>query len=71
MTLTLSAQEGVIKGRVYDAINNDFWPNLVGDSIDGSILAPVIQLGSIGFMVLLKFKLYRQAITFTFRLFTT
>lgn len=57
--------------QLYEAINQDFWPNLVGDSIDGNILAPVIQLGSIGFMVLLKFKLYRQAITFTFRIFTT
>lgn len=57
--------------QLYEAINTDFWPNLVGDSIDGNILAPVIQLGSIGFMVLLKFKLYRQAISFTFRIFTT
>lgn len=57
--------------QLYQAINTDFWPNLVGGSIDGSILAPVIQLGSIGFIVLLKFKLYKQAISFTFRIFTT
>ncbi|MCP9201302.1 hypothetical protein MKO06_15440 [Gramella sp. GC03-9] len=57
--------------QLYNAINTDFWPNLVGNSIDGSVLAPVIQLGSIGFMVLLKFKLYKQAIAFTFRIFTT
>lgn len=57
--------------QLYKAINTEFWPNLVGDSVDGSILGPVIQLGSIGFIVLLKFKLYRQAIAFTFRMFTT
>lgn len=57
--------------QLYEAINTDFWPNLVGGSVDGSILAPVIQLGSVAFMVLLKFKLYRRAIAFTFRIFTT
>lgn len=56
--------------QLYRAINTDFWPNLVGDDVDGSILAPVIQLGSIAFIVLLKFKLYHRAINFTFRLFT-
>lgn len=56
--------------QLYNAINTDFWLNLVGDDVDGSILAPVIQLGSIGFMVLLKFKLYQRAIAFTFRLFS-
>jgi len=57
--------------QLYEAINTDFWPNLVGNDIDGSVLAPVIQLGSVGFMVLLKFKLYQRAIAFTFRLFST
>lgn len=57
--------------QLYKAINMDFWPNLVGEEIDGSILAPVIQLGSIAFIVLLKFKLYHRAINFTFRLFSS
>lgn len=56
--------------QLYNAININFWPNLVGEDVEGSILAPVIQLGSIGFMVLLKFKLYQRAIAFTFRLFS-
>lgn len=56
--------------QLYDAINTDFWPNLVGGEVDGSVLAPVIQLGSVSFIVLLKFKLYHRAISFTFRLFT-
>jgi len=57
--------------QLYEAINTDFWPNLVGDEVDGSILAPVIQLGSLCFIVLLKFKLYQRAITFTFRIFSS
>ncbi|AVR44221.1 hypothetical protein C7S20_02500 [Christiangramia fulva] len=57
--------------ELYRAINLDFWPNLVGEDVDGTILAPVIQLGSICFIVLLKFKLYRKAISFTFRLFAS
>lgn len=57
--------------ELYRAINLDFWPNLVGEDMDGSILAPVIQLGSILFIVFLKFKLYRKAISFTFRLFAS
>lgn len=56
--------------QLYEAINVNFWPNLVGEDVDGSILAPVIQLGSVAFILLLKFKLYHRAINFTFRLFT-
>lgn len=56
--------------QLYQAINLDFWPNLVGGETQDSVLAPLIQLGSLGFIVLLKFKLYRRSIAFTFRLFT-
>lgn len=57
--------------QLYEAINTDFWPNLMGEEANGSILAPVIQLGSLGFIVLLKFKLYQRSIAFTFRVFTS
>lgn len=57
--------------NLYEAINTDFWPNLVGNDGDAGLLSPVIQLGSIVFIVFLKFKLYRQAIAFTFRLFAS
>ncbi|AVR47185.1 hypothetical protein C7S20_19095 [Christiangramia fulva] len=57
--------------ELYRALNMDFWPNLVGEEMESSILAPVIQLGSILFIVFLKFKLYQKAISFTFRLFAS
>ena len=57
--------------QLYRAINTDFWPGLIGSNGEDSILAPVIQLGSVAFIVLLKFKLYHRAISFTFRIFST
>ena len=56
--------------KLYTSINTDFWPTLIGADSDNSLLAPVIQLGSVAFLVLLKFKLYHRSINFTFRLFT-
>lgn len=57
--------------QLYRAINMEFWPGLIGSNGEDSILAPVIQLGSVAFIVLLKFKLYHRAISFTFRIFST
>ena len=54
---------------LYEEINTNFWSNLLGPGAESGIFAPVIQLGSIGFIVFLKFKLYTRAISFTFRLF--
>lgn len=61
----------VFVNLLYEEINTNFWGNLLGTGEDSGILAPVIQLGSVGFMVFLKFKLYRRAISFTFRLFAS
>ncbi len=55
--------------ELYQGLMNEFWPGLTGGS-EAGVFAPVVQLGSIGFIVLLKFKLYHRAISFTFRLFT-
>ncbi|WP_066223773.1 hypothetical protein [Formosa haliotis] len=55
---------------LYTEINTNFWANLFGTQWGSHLFAPVIELGSIGFIVLLKFKLYRKATTFTIRLFT-
>lgn len=60
----------VFVNLLYEEINTNFWGNLLGDGSDSGFFAPLVQLGSIGFIVFLKFKLYRRAITFTFRLFT-
>jgi len=60
----------VFVNHLYTEINTNFWGSLFGTDWGSEFFAPVIQLGSIGFMVLLKFKLYRRATSFTLRLFT-
>ena len=55
--------------QLYAALQTEFWPGLTGEE-DAGVFAPIIQLGTISFIVLLKFKLYQRAINFTFRLFT-
>ncbi|MHA6280841.1 hypothetical protein ACXYMT_11725 [Salinimicrobium sp. CAU 1759] len=55
---------------LYVEINTNFWENLLGPGADSGVFAPIIQLGSVGFIVFLKFKLYTRAISFTFRLFS-
>ncbi|WP_298247959.1 hypothetical protein [uncultured Christiangramia sp.] len=56
---------------IYNEINENFWQNLFGTDYGSGFFAPVVELGSIGFIVFLKFKLYRRATSFTLRLFTT
>lgn len=61
----------VFINAIYTEINTNFWHNLFGTDYGSDFFAPVVELGSIGFIVFLKFKLYRRAISFTLRLFTT
>jgi len=60
----------VFVNAIYTEINTNFWSNLFGTDMGQGFFAPVVQLGSIGFIVFLKFKLYRRATSFTLRLFT-
>ena len=60
----------VFVNNLYTEINTNFWSDLFGTDWGGDLFAPLLQLGSIGFIVLLKFKLYKRAISFTFKLFT-
>jgi len=60
----------VFINNLYTEINTNFWSSLFGTAWGSQFFAPLIQLGSIGFIVLLKFKLYRRAISFTIRLFS-
>lgn len=60
----------VFINTLYTEINTNFWSNLFGTDTGQGFFAPVIQLGSVGFIVFLKFKLYRRATSFTLRLFT-
>ncbi len=61
----------VFINALYTEINTNFWQNLFGTDYGSDFFAPVVELGSIVFIVFLKFKLYRRAISFTLRLFTT
>jgi hypothetical protein len=54
---------------LYGQINTHFWTGLFGTEVGSDFFAPVVELGSVGFIVLLKFRLYRKAISFTLRLF--
>jgi len=60
----------VFINAIYTEITDNFWVNLFGTDSGEGFFAPVIQLGSVGFIVFLKFKLYRRATSFTLRLFT-
>jgi len=59
----------VFVNTLYQEVIDNFWPNLFGTDFGSELFAPVIELAGIGFIVLLKFKLYKRATTFTFRLF--
>jgi len=60
----------VFINAIYTEINTNFWVNLFGADVASDFFAPVVQLGSVIFIVFLKFKLYKRATTFTFKLFT-
>ncbi len=60
----------VFINAIYTEINTNFWVNLFGTDVGSRFFAPVVQLGSVVFIVFLKFKLYKRAVTFTLRLFT-
>ena len=61
----------VFVNLLYEEINTNFWGNMLGDGSESGVFAPIVQLGTIGFIVFLKFKLYRRAISFTFRIFSS
>ncbi|TNJ46070.1 hypothetical protein KFZ70_09205 [Tamlana fucoidanivorans] len=60
----------VFVNNLYSEINSNFWSALFGTDWGSDFFAPLLQFGSIGFIVLLKFKLYRRASSFVIRLFT-
>ncbi|QTE24258.1 hypothetical protein [Polaribacter cellanae] len=60
----------IFVNAIYTEINTNFWTNLFGTDVGSGFFAPVVQLGSVGFIVFLKFKLYRRATSFTLRLFS-
>lgn len=59
----------VFVNLLYEEINTNFWGELLGSGAQSGVFAPIVQLGSVGFIVFLKFKLYKRAISFTFQIF--
>lgn len=60
----------VFVNELYQEVTDNFWPNLFGTDFGSEFFAPLIELAGVGFIVLLKFKLYKRATSFTFRLFS-
>lgn len=60
----------VFVNALYVEFTTNFWVNLFGFDFGSSFFAPIIELGTIGFIVFLKFKLYKRATSFTFKLFS-
>ncbi len=56
--------------NLYTEINSSFWNDLFGTDWGSEFFAPLIELASIGFIVLLKFKLYKKSSSCVLRLFT-
>lgn len=61
----------VFVNNLYTEINTNFWENLFGTDWGSEFFAPLLQFGSVAFIVFLKFKLYRRATSFVFRLFAS
>lgn len=59
----------VFINNLYTQINSHFWNDLFGTDWGSEFFAPVIECASIGFIVFLKFKLYRRATSFVLKLF--
>ena len=60
----------IFVNELYREITENFWPGLFGTDFGSELFAPLIEMAGIGLILLLKFKLYKRATSFTFRLFT-
>ena len=60
----------IFVNALYAEINANFWSNFLGFSFDTPSIRILTEAASIGFIVFLKFKLYKRATTFTFKLFS-
>ncbi|MEH6706261.1 MAG: hypothetical protein V7691_15815 [Galbibacter orientalis] len=59
----------VFVNNLYREISGNFWNALFGTDWGSEFFAPLVELATIGFIVLIKFKLYKRATSFVFRLF--
>lgn len=59
----------VFINNLYTEVVTQFWTNLFGTDWGSAFFAPQLELATIGFIVMLKFKLYRKSVSFTLKLF--
>jgi hypothetical protein len=60
----------IFVNQLYSEINANFWANLWGGPTGNNTIKILVEAATIGFIVFLKFKLYKRATTFTLRLFS-
>ena len=61
----------IFVNTLYSEINTNFWSNLLGASTNSGMIKIIVEMGSIMFIVFLKFKLYKRATSFVLRLFSS
>ncbi len=59
----------VFVNNLYTEINTNFWADLFGSNWGSEFFAPLIEVASLGFIVFLKFKLYKRSTSFVLKLF--
>ncbi|WP_424276193.1 hypothetical protein [Eudoraea sp.] len=60
----------IFVNQLYTEINANFWTDLWGGPTTNNTIKILVEAATIGFIVFLKFKLYKRATTFSLRLFT-
>ncbi|MFS4449017.1 hypothetical protein [Maribacter sp. 2307UL18-2] len=60
----------IFVNQLYSEINANFWTNLWGGPTDNTTIKILVEAATIGFIVFLKFKLYKRATSFTLKLFS-
>ena len=58
----------VFVNALYTEFTTNYWSSLFGTDFGSTFFAPLLEMGTIGFIVFLKFKLYKRATSFTFKL---
>ncbi len=59
----------VFVNNLYTEMTTHFWSSLFGTNWGSEFFASLLEFGTIGFIFFLKFKLYKRATSFVFRLF--
>lgn len=60
----------IFVNNIYTEMTTNFWSSLFGTDWGSEFFAPLLEFGTIGFIFFLKFKLYKRATSFVFRIFS-